>query len=332
MSEINDIIMKMILEKATVNEIVKATGSSHKQLFYRLNMLRTKGYDFKKKYYNNGEITYKINRTIETSDDKGVILFTSHKEKSLTAMLISDLHTCNEYDRLDLLYELYELCIKHNIHIILNGGDLIDGLFGPDNKRFDTYEQQINYLLKMYPYDKNIINFVCLGNHDFDSLKAKGQDLKNILSIKRHDIVPIGYGFGIINIKNDQIIMKHPKTPTLTEISDLKHKLILSGHYHQVQTSNIDDNVYIFLPSLSDIGRNEFGSLPGAIKMTINFSSNGLFKDATFEQYIFADKMYKVGEYNYDLSIGKDMINNNSIKYEEELPPFEKTEQKVKKI
>lgn len=331
MSKTNDIIISMITENCTANEIIKATDLTHKQLFYRLNMLKTKGYNFKEKYYSNGEISYKIDKTITTEPYKGVTLFTSHKERKLTAILMSDLHICNEHDRLDLLYNLYNFCIKENIKIILNGGDLIDGLFGPSQKKFSSYEEQINYFLKVYPFDQNIINFVCLGNHDLDALKTRGQDLKSVLNIKRHDIVPIGYGTGIINIKNDSIVMIHPKTPSSNEIENMANKLILCGHYHKMETSITNNNVNIYIPSLSDIGVKEYGCLPGAVKMTIEFSDNGLFKTGIFEQYVFVDKMYKVGEHHYDLSMNRDLKTSGPTKYEEELPPIDKKMSKVKK-
>ena len=65
MTETNQKIIDMILKNASVNEISKVTGLSNKQLFYRLNMLKIKGYNFSRKYYYDGEITYKLQKGFE---------------------------------------------------------------------------------------------------------------------------------------------------------------------------------------------------------------------------------------------------------------------------
>ena len=58
MSDINKKILELISKGATVNEICAKTGLSNRQLFYRMNMLEIMGYNFSRKYYNNGEILY----------------------------------------------------------------------------------------------------------------------------------------------------------------------------------------------------------------------------------------------------------------------------------
>ena len=180
MSETNQKIMNMILQNASVNEISKATGLSNKQLFYRLNMLRVKGYNFSRKYYYDGEIVYKLQKGFD--NPKEISLLTSPSDKEFKAVFISDLHLSNKHDRVDLLNQIYDFCAKEGIHIIINGGDIIDGFLGFENlKKFKTIEEQINYFLKHYPYDKNILNFTCLGNHDYDVLEKVGQNLETIL-------------------------------------------------------------------------------------------------------------------------------------------------------
>ena len=47
---------------------------------------------------------------------------------------------------------------------------MVDGTFGKRRKKYYNSFEQIDYLTKIYPFDKNILNFVCLGDHDY-SLK-----------------------------------------------------------------------------------------------------------------------------------------------------------------
>jgi len=202
MSETNQKILDMILKNASCNEIASATGLSNKQLFHRLNMLKIKGYNFSRKYYYDGEITYKLNKGFQK--EKEISLLTSSKDTKFKAVFLSDLHICNEKERLDVFYNVYDFCIKEGINIIINAGDLIDGLLGVNNKKFNTIEEQIEYALKIHPYDKNILNFICLGNHEYDALENSGQNIESVLLNRRHDIVPLGYGIGTLNIKNDK--------------------------------------------------------------------------------------------------------------------------------
>lgn len=323
MTETNQKIIDMILKNASVNEICEVTGLSSKQLFYRLNMFKVKGFDFSRKYYEDGEITYKLNKGFK--EDSDISLFTSPKTNEIKIVFLSDLHLSNEHERLDLLNQVYDFCAKENIHVIINGGDLIDGLIGPDKKKHSTYEKQIDYAIKNHPFDKNILNFICLGNHDYKALETTGQNLETALLNRRHDIVPLGYGYGKLNIKNDEIIVRHPKTP-ITKSFQIDRGLIVTGHSHRSQSSAIGNVINIGLPSLSDLKSyipNEEFSLPGFVVGNIKFYK-GFFQTGNFEQYIFLDKMYKVNEVNYELIKGAS-LNDDAIKYEEEIEKQEKT-------
>lgn len=326
MTETNQKIMDMILKNASVNEISRETGLSNKQLFHRLNMLKIKGYNFSRKYYYNGEIVYKLQKGLE--GEKEISLITSPKDKEFKAVFISDLHISNPDDRLDLLYAVYNFCIKEDIHVIINGGDLIDGLIGSKDKKFITIEEQIEYALKIHPYDKNILNFICLGNHDYDALVKEGQNLETVLLNRRHDIVPLGYGMGILKIKNDQIVVQHPKTPTIVQKESVATGIILTGHYHKSQTIFRGNTLNMYLGSLTDMNFSNFQdeTLPGFVKATIEFN-NGIFSLGTFENFVFADKIYKVNELNCELFKGKD-VNQSIVKYEEERIPYK--EEKIK--
>ena len=128
-----------------------------------------------------------------------------------------------------------------------------------------------------------------------------------------------------MNIIIDEIIVRHPKTPT-TQTIDLNKGLIISGHSHKSQSLIAGNAIHIGLPSLSNIenfNQNRDFSLPGFTVANISFNK-GYFKTGVFEQYIFLDKMYKVNELNYELMRGT-VIKDDVIKYEEERPKKEKT-------
>ena len=330
MTETNQKILDMILKNATTNEISSATGLSNKQLFYRLNLLKAKGYNFSKKYYDDGEITYKLQKGIQAQ--KEISLITSPKNQQIRLVFISDLHLASIKDRVDLLNQVYEFCSKEGIHIIINSGDMVDGFLGYAIKKYTSFEQQIEYMLKVYPYDKNILNFTCLGNHEADALERTGQNLETILEIKRHDIIPLGYGIGKLKIKNDEIIIKHPKTNLSKNVDISNNNLVIYGHSHRAKTEVHENRVNLFVPTLSDLQCHQ-GVFPGFMKATIEFY-NGIFINGNFEQYIMIDKIYKVNESSYDLYYGKDLEQKN-IKYEEDRDVLKKEQpnkQKEKKL
>lgn len=323
MSEINQKIIDMIQKNATANEISEAVGISNKQLFYRLYMLKVKGYEFLRKYYYDGEIGYELCKNVESKKD--ICLLTRPIDKEVKMTFISDLHLANKDDRVNLLKMVYDFCSKEGIHIIINGGDVIDGFIGNANsKRFETPEEQIKYALKNYPYDKNIINFVCLGNHDYSVFNTFGQNFETALSVHRHDIVSLGYGLGKLKVKNDEIIVTHAIPSIARQRTD--SGLMIAGHSHQAQFQSKGNLVKIGIPSLSGVMKN---NLLGFIKATIYFN-NGVINNGYFEQYIFLDKMYKVNEFSCQI-YSKTKSKTNKIENEEDRIPY-KEEEKVKKI
>lgn len=318
MNDTNSIILQMIRENKSVNEIVEKTGLSHKRLFFRLNLLKLKGYEYKMKYYYSGDIVYQLINDVNSYGKKDTTIITSKEDNEFRAMVISDLHFGNTKQRLDLLNQVYDYCAKKGIHIILNLGDIIDGVNLGSKKDITSFEEQIEYAIKKYPFDKNIINFLCLGNHDYDSLKSTGQNLALALSSRRHDLVTVGYGTGIINIKNDQIIMRHPTTPSTESNNIFNNKIILSGHSHLTKyTTSPDGSLKINVPSLSDLDLNN-EILPGALVVNFKFSG-GYFNVAEVFQLLFSNnKIYKVSETNFNISKGKDLtsriVNNEEDK------------------
>ena len=317
MDDTNSIIIQMIRENKSVNEIVEKTGLSPKKLYFRLNLLKLKGYEFKMKYYYNGNIVYQLIDDLIFKEQKGTTILTSKDDNEFRAMVISDLHFGNVKQRLDLLNQVYDYCTKMGIHIILNLGDIIDGLNLGCKKNITSFEEQIEYTIKNYPFDKNIINFLCLGNHDYDSLKSTGQNLAVALSSRRHDLVTVGYGTGIINVKNDQIIMRHPTTPTIDN-NIFNNKVILSGHSHVAKyTTSTDSSLNINVPSLSDLNLNN-GILPGALVVNFKFSGGYICIADVFQLLFSNNKIYKVNEANFNVSRGKDIqsrvINNEEDK------------------
>lgn len=214
-------------------------------------------------------------------------------------------HLGSKLERLDLLDRVYNYCIKNNIHIILNCGDIIDGVFGQCEKRIkDTYSQ-IDYLIKKYPFDRNILNFAVGGDHDHSALTCGYQDMIEILKNYRHDIVFQSYYNAIISIKNDKILLHHrvPQEKSVTDGRTLENNeiipIVLNGHLHKYATEQkkSDGIVNALVPSLSDLN----DSFPTALELTLMFTK-GYISSTIFKQIYFGVKDSIISEANFDLS------------------------------
>ena len=284
---IANILLTKITEGTTLNELMMATNLSFKKLCYHLYLLKAWGYNIKYDYLSNGEI--KCSLTNELYENKRNTLYMVNNEKSLKLIFLSDLHLTSVAERLDLLNEVYDFMEKANIHIIINGGDILDGFVGSGNRMFATGIEQIKYLINNHPFNQKIFSFICLGDHDRSILKKSNIDIINALKTFRLDLVPLGYNNAKIKIYNDEVTIRH-----LSNDKEMTDGLILSGHSHCFRMTNTPDHIHIVLPTISDISVNNF-SYPGFIKATLDFK-DGLIVRGLFEQFIAREKIEKVNE------------------------------------
>ena len=152
MNETNTKILELIKENYTLNDITKELGLSRKQLYYRLVLLKNKGYQLKQNFYENGETTLSFSTCFDLNKDNEIDIITAKNRDEFRVLAISDLHFGNELERLDLVNRAYNYCIKKGINIILCGGDFIDGGFTKGDQKFDTIYEQIDYFIKIYDF------------------------------------------------------------------------------------------------------------------------------------------------------------------------------------
>lgn len=291
----NTEIVKKIKEEQTLKEMAKALNLSMDSIHKKIMQVQNEGLVLKKIIYDNGNIRYLIKK-FPQQNSCGVTMKLSDSTK-FSAMLISDLHFGNELEAMKYLDIIYEYCKNYGINIIINGGDLIDGAFSKGVQTIDDPEKQLDYVIKNYPYDEDILNLICLGNHDF-SLYKSGIDIKKALEMSRYDLIPLGFGLGILNFSNDQIFIRHHINEYNFET--IYGKLVLEGHKHKMAFTNSDKGFLVNVPTLSNLtlGRHEF---PGAIRMDLFFDRDGYINSGHFEQFILTDKLCTVNEAIFDL-------------------------------
>ena len=305
MTETNQKILDLILdEHKTLEVLSKEVNLSQRQIYTRLASLKNNGYNFNRKFYYNGSQSFKVERQIVLPPAKeGLTINIDDDDKVFNAVVISDLHLGSVFENIDALHKVYNYCSKEGINIILNGGDLIDGTFGNIKKTYNVHEQ-IKTAIKNHPYDKNILNFICLGNHDASAKTDYGIDFKEYLLNRRPDLIPVDYGNAIFNLKNDQIIVEHPVGYGIKNIN-VQTGLVLKGHSHITRVVDNANSIFMQLSSLSGIAMRPDLAFPCALKMQLIFT-NGYITTGIFNQLLIqSNNVLVLNELLYDLGRGK---------------------------
>ncbi len=296
------------LEKRIVDLIKQ--GKSNIEICQKLNLskdtfrdillnLKNKGLEYDKRYLINGGTLYTPNKEQNGKNvSSGVTLLLKNKDE-LIALLISDLHLGTKEERLDLLNLLYDYAMKNGIHLIINGGDLINGLTSERKNICRTHLEQCEYFIENHPFDINILNICVLGNHDVKGLRKDGVNFARILENYRTDFAIAGIENGHILVKNDFINMYHPLSCDCNN-TPMK-KVVLVGHSHQYKVKIINDNVLIYIPALSNYVPASKGIIPSFLKMKIGFNT-GYISYIDLENLTFFDgKVTSLGKQEIEI-------------------------------
>lgn len=313
-------LLNLIKKNKTLNEISVITGLSPKQLPTKINMLKQCGYLIDRKYHYNGEIEYGLKSPWTLSDEVNKLtLNIPPHQKKITMMLTSDNHLGSIYEAINAQDKMVELCLQKGINIILNGGDFFHGIYPSASKqenltRYKDTLLQIKYGLQVYPYDKNLITFTCLGNHDASFGIEEGLDLKTILLDRRPDIVPLGYGHGLLDIDGTHILIQHPISRLNIIPPNLPRIMTLRGHSHKFKIQPFQSGLIINPGTISYVPTavNE-NPIPSIAIMELTRDINGIVEKEYFEHYLFLQNEFiKVGEMLYDAIIPNQKTNPNN--------------------
>lgn len=302
-------IINKLREEKNLNEIALELNMSVLEVHKKIMALENKGMVFRKVIFDDGNINYYIKRFPEYSKTNTLSLKVKN-HFDLSALLISDTHFGSSLARLDYLDKVYNYCKDCDIHIIINGGDLIDGSFNRESQDISEPVKQLEYLIKNHPFDTNILNLICLGNHDF-SLYKSGIDIKKAIENSRSDLIPLGYGLGIINVEGDQFFVRH-QIPEYN-FEPISGKLVLEGHKHKMAFTDEGSGFLVNIPTLSDLtlGKHE---MPGLIRMDLFFDSDGHINSGRFEQFIINDKMITVNETLLNFNLNHEHVCEKDIR------------------
>lgn len=278
-SAFNQKLLDLIKEDKNTEEICQQLNINERQLKNRLMSLKRSGFNIQREFFYNGTQRYILSKDLPTAP----IRIYDVPENLFRALAISDLHIGSKFDNLSYLEMAYEYCLQNDIHIIINGGDLIQGTLGP--RRFPKLEEQILFLLENYPFDERILNFIVLGNHDADLINVIGMDLHTILTENRLDLISLGYGVQKLAIGEENITLAH----TALDLRNVYAKLKITGHGHRFQFKVKHNEPSLFLPTLSDDIKDGF--LPGMVEINL-LLKEGCFRKGIFRYFIIQNNRF----------------------------------------
>lgn len=295
MTDINKSIIELIEQNKSIKEISSILGISEKQFFVRLKQIINYGYQIVPSYSYDSSIHYKIVRDNYIKENNTIKIEMPSSIKKFRCIVISDTHIGNFDSDINLFKRVYEYASKNNINTILNCGDILEGVHTSDSKKIKNIYSQVETFIKKYPYDKNINNFIIFGNHDYHSLHYDGLDISKRIENSRYDIIPIGYGKGIVKLKEDRLLLEHKLSVVEDQDIGSDCKLCLVGHGHMMK-SKFYDKLFICIPTLSYVSPDKTKEvIPGFVDMTIHFQK-GFFEFLEINHLIITPKICKISE------------------------------------
>lgn len=165
-------------------------------------------------------------------------------------LVVSDTHFGSIHNQVHLLNELYQEAYNRGVTTVFHVGDLTDGNYPnrPENPRqqfLHGFDEQVGYVVDMYPEVDGITTYYILGSHDETHYK-NGQSTVDFWVDKcRKDMKFLGQDTGEIKLDKVKYVLDHPgggsaqslsyKPQKRIEIleSHNKPKVLLIGHYHK---------------------------------------------------------------------------------------------------
>lgn len=215
----------------------------------------------------NGEIYFvkQLPKAIHTNK----IDFDSDKIVHTELCVVSDTHFGNIHQQLHLLNEIYLEAYNRGITTVLHCGDMVDGNYPnrpeqPRQQFLHGFDEQVGYVVDMYPKVNGITTKYILGSHDETHYKNGQATVSKWISSCRDDMIFLGQDSAEININGVKIVMDHPGGGSSSALSykpqkrieileaGTKPKILLIGHYHKSYSFVYRNVRGIEVPALCD--------------------------------------------------------------------------------
>lgn len=222
--------------------------------------------------------------------------------------VVSDTHFGNIHQQLHLLNKIYQEAYNRGIKIVLHCGDMVDGNYpnrpeSPRQQFLHNFDEQVGYVVDMYPKVKGITTKYILGSHDETHYKNGGATVNEWVSRCRSDMEYLGQDKGSLTIDKVKIFMDHPGGGSAQSLSykpqkriemlesSFKPKILLIGHFHKSYSFVYRNVRGIQVPSLC--GKTQFqfkqglSNAVGAYFLNIYSDNKGNIQYFNAEEVLF---------------------------------------------
>lgn len=299
-------VERLINDGCTVNEMCLNLGLRLQSFYDIVKDLRNDNKYYYPKVLENGET---ILTSVKENDDKPINL--KFKDGFFSFIVISDVHDGNKYDNINRLQSIKDYMKVNYINLLINLGDLIDGpshINQSMDRRVDTLKEQIDEIIKVYPY-VNGLNICVLGDHDLKYKDKDGTNLNKSLKKERPDIRVFSSGSTTLKINDKEFILCHNVEDKWCRIDPKDNQMLISSHSHIYKNYTIYGSfgpaLRIVCPALCDLPMLN-GNMPGFLKFDLDIS-NGYITNIDASNYAFIeDRIYLVGTTSYKLNSNKE--------------------------
>jgi predicted phosphodiesterase len=233
--------------------------------------------------------------------------------------VISDTHIGTKEQQLTLLNEVYREAARRNITTILHCGDLLDGDYikiRPEQQYqlfLKGFDEQVEYVIDMYPKVNGIKTLFIQGSHDETHLKNGGATPGKWITTSRSDMEYMGQDDYTLTMNKVKIKMEHPGGGVAKSLSyktqgaieqmtpGNKPNVLLQGHYHKCYYM-FYRNVHAFLvPCLVNqsqfMKKQNIANIVGAYFLKIYSDEKGNVHYILPEDYLFTSDQIKENDY-----------------------------------
>ena len=192
------------------------------------------------------EVIFVLKRMLDGLDIRSIISQAEIEEEKI--LIVSDTHIGSKYENFEYIKEAYRFAHdEQGIKVALHGGDLLQSTFTNVQPQYRNEVDQVEHCMENYPLYEDMINYILLGNHDYNTLKKDPFYLQRLMA--RPDFNILGFKRAYLTWLKDLISIYHTTKKYPLSIPPLDVVLNLKGHSHQLSYNKQSS---ITIPTLSD--------------------------------------------------------------------------------